>query len=308
MRMTILFVAVLAGCGADKLATGGPDAAPRPDGAGPRPDGPGRPNTGRDGGLRPDGRVRDAGMQPDANPECRSPVEGQACASEGLICPGNCPDRCQFCNLWTCSGHVWTPLEAFPDPSCGRPDGGLPDAHSPDDARRPSPDAAMTCTSAGSATLNAPPVEISFEGLPCSLSLAEVARGVRLPYAVRITATTPGVIPGPSDAGSCNRPGPSGLSFSVTIEGNGQRYCLCDVGPCPPAPAMPTTLQPGSWPDTYEWTGRNWSGPSDTNNPMGAAFPPGLYSFTVSTRGLRRTPTGDVPFSLSASRTFYLTR
>jgi hypothetical protein len=44
-------------------------------------------------------------------------------------------------------------------------------------------------------------------------------------------------------------------------------------------------LAAGRYAGTFEWTGKNWQGPSDTRNPMGEPFPPGRYSFEVRAGG-----------------------
>jgi hypothetical protein len=59
---------------------------------------------------------------------------------------------------------------------------------------------------------------------------------------------------------------------------------------------MTMTLVPGSYPGTFKWDGRNWYGPSDTNNPEGAPFPPGHYMLTVSAKGELALPDPAAPF------------
>lgn len=44
-----------------------------------------------------------------------SAAEGTPCAMEGQSC-GACTDPCGWCNILTCTGHVWTRLEAPPPP------------------------------------------------------------------------------------------------------------------------------------------------------------------------------------------------
>jgi hypothetical protein len=58
------------------------------------------------------------------------------------------------------------------------------------------------------------------------------------------------------------------------------------------------------------WMGKTWRGPSDTNNPMGAAFPPGTYTFNVTARGTWTAvadATTSAPFTVSADRTITIT-
>jgi len=45
------------------------------------------------------------------------------------------------------------------------------------------------------------------------------------------------------------------------------------------------TIKKGTYHATFTWDGKNWSGPSDTGNPKGAAFPTGDYHLDVSAIG-----------------------
>ena len=64
----------------------------------------------------------------------------------------------------------------------------------------------------------------------------------------------------------------------------------------------PVTLAPGTYPATFTWQGNNWSGPSDTGNPMGPPFPPGTYTLTVTARGqLQDTSGATTPFSVEST-------
>lgn len=42
------------------------------------------------------------------------PPEGSACTMEGEFCSPGCEDPCEFCNVLTCEGGAWQPLEVFP--------------------------------------------------------------------------------------------------------------------------------------------------------------------------------------------------
>jgi len=119
----------------------------------------------------------------------------------------------------------------------------------------------------------------------CTFTLAEAAAGVRIQYFVDIPADVPNVMPSPQDAGRCGRPDASGLIVFEKLDGAGQAYCLCDTGLCPPYSAAPSTLHAASYPAEFSWTGRNWSGPSDTMNPLGEPFPAGRYTLHVTAMG-----------------------
>ena len=66
-------------------------------------------------------------------------------------------------------------------------------------------------------------------------------------------------------------------------------------------------LVPGSDVAVLTWCGRNWTGPSDFNNPIGAPFPPGTYRFEVKGRGTWVDEDGNArDFEVSASYGFEL--
>ncbi len=137
----------------------------------------------------------------------------------------------------------------------------------------------------GTTQTTLPGVTIVFPPQPCVFTLAEAMAGVTFEYSVEIAGPVDEVTPLPNDAGNCEQPGPSGLIVSSEIDGNGEHYCLCDQGLCPAPQDPPITLKPGSYPGSFEWTGVNWFGPSDTNNPFGPPFPPGEYLFSVRANG-----------------------
>lgn len=132
----------------------------------------------------------------------------------------------------------------------------------------------------------APLAEVCIEiGPTPSYSLAEVAEGVSVPYVLRIREEVSGVAAWTQDAGGCGQPDESGLILFERLGGNQQDYCSCDEGLCGPSEPIATTLLPGEWPREFTWSGTNWSGPSDTGNPLGAPFPSGVYTLTVSAVG-----------------------
>ena len=75
------------------------------------------------------------------------------------------------------------------------------------------------------------------------------------------------------------------------------------TGLCPRGPLPTVTLHAGTYANTFSWSGRNWSGPSDVSNPMGAAFPAGDYPLTVSAKGTH----GGTNFVVTATLTIHLT-
>lgn len=115
---------------------------------------------------------------------------------------------------------------------------------------------------------------------------------------IKVDREIEGVQPEPIDAGGCGVPGPSGLILLEKIEGNNQRYCVCDVGICVPEPYDYSTLHPGEYAGSFEWDGRNWNGPSDTEVPKGGRFPPGQYSLTLKAVGNRRVAGEETRFEV----------
>lgn len=66
------------------------------------------------------------------------------------------------------------------------------------------------------------------------------------------------------------------------IEGGAQHYCICDVGCCQPTTAHAAQLAAGNSSAEIDWPGRQWTGPSDTNQPYGDFFPVGHYTVDVT--------------------------
>jgi hypothetical protein len=130
-----------------------------------------------------------------------------------------------------------------------------------------------------------PGVSVEFTTTDCTYTLAEAAAGIEINYKIVVANDIPGVYPVPQDGGGCGMPGPSGLIFFEMLEGDIHNYCLCDQGICPGPSGNPVTVMKGSYPGTFSWDGRNWSGPSDTNEPKGAPFPAGDYRLSVRALG-----------------------
>ena len=162
----------------------------------------------------------------------------------------------------------------------------------------------------GGASSNLQGVQLAFPDQPCSYSAAEVAAGIQIVYQEVITAAVSGLSPAAGDAGGCGRPDDAGLIVSYRISGAGQSYCLCDTGLCAPQSAVTTTVV-GSHTRQIPWDGRNWSGPSDTGNREGAAFPPGAYTIALSASGTRGASDASVDaggtFNVTASRSITIT-
>ncbi len=149
-----------------------------------------------------------------------------------------------------------------------------------------------------------PGVSIVFRApVTCTFTLAQAQAGIMIPYDVVVASDVPNVVSAPQDAGGCGAPGSSGLIVFEQLGGGGQSYCVCDTGLCAPGSRPPVTVHAGSYGGIFSWSGRNWAGPSDTGNPMGAAFPAGSYALTVSARGTR----GGASFAVTTTLTIRLT-
>jgi len=186
-----------------------------------------------------------------------------------------------FCAAPGCgSSHPNATTDAMVDARDARADS----VDSADSTGDESPDVAPpVCTSDDESSL--PGVRILFPEQPCTFRLSEAAAGISLRYQIMIASDVADVVRQPQDAGHCGVAGPSGLIAFERLEGGGQRYCLCDVGLCPPPPGVPIQLRTGVHDEDFGWRGRNWDGPSDTGNLEGDPFPTGSYLLTVSAIG-----------------------
>jgi hypothetical protein len=128
-----------------------------------------------------------------------------------------------------------------------------------------------------------PGVHIVFTTQTCTYTLAQAAAGISIEYDVVVDADVAGVIP--QGQNSAPSPGPSGLIVFEKLDGNGQNYCLCDVGLGVQPSQTPVTIKMGTYHSKFMWDGHNWNGPSDTGNPKGALFPAGDYRLDVSAIG-----------------------
>lgn len=139
----------------------------------------------------------------------------------------------------------------------------------------------VACDGAGASNLAG--VCIVFPPQEDSFTLAEAAGGLLFNYVVVVTADVLGVTP--ESQVTCGMPGSSGLYVGERVEGDGQSYCVCDSGLCPAPNDPPIVLKAGEYPASLAWDGKNWNGPSDTNNPKGPPFPPGAYTVKLSAIG-----------------------
>jgi len=165
----------------------------------------------------------------------------------------------------------------------------------------PPPREGAACNGPAASTLAG--VRLQFPDDACSYPQAALAGGISIKYELVIDADVPGLHPAPGDAGRCGMPDPAhGLIVGFDIDGNGQHYCVCDVGPCP-GQTFTTTARHGTYAGRIAWDGRNWYGPSDTGNREGPPFPPGTYTLTIYARGSRAGDGGAAePFMVTATR------
>lgn len=163
----------------------------------------------------------------------------------------------------------------------GGADGGRPDAGGPDGGGSDAGEG-MPCATDGSSSLAG--VRIEFPDQRCTFTLAEAAEGITIAHRVVVNEDLRDVSTEAQDAGRCAGPGPSGLIVHEVLDGGDERYCVCDEGLCIGDPVV-TSLTSGTHDDAFTWQGRNWGGPSDTGMLMGAPFPPGTYTLTVSSVG-----------------------
>jgi hypothetical protein len=151
------------------------------------------------------------------------------------------------------------------------------------DVAQPNVDAAEACVATSDSTLSV--AHITLDSSRCVFTIAEAKAGIAIGYDVVVDAPGPGVVPRPQDAGYCGAPDGSRLIPFEYLSGNNQTYCQCDTGLCMTPPNTPIALVPGTYHHTFDWDGTNWMGPSDTGQPHGTAFPPGMYTLRVSAVG-----------------------
>ncbi len=164
---------------------------------------------------------------------------------------------------------------------------------------------------AGPDATNVPPYEQTLPDGPCALenvtgtipgvsltvrsSSCVFKRGTPATFTYEVTTTnaTPAITIPDSGGGcsSCRGYTTDPITFTgwiingTSAGGTNQQYCICDVGCCAPTPEMTVQVNATTSTKTLEWSGKTWSGPSDTGNPMGDYFLPGRYTVHVSFAG-----------------------
>ncbi len=193
---------------------------------------------------------------------------------------------------------------------CGGSDAGQQnhDAATTDTIAVTDPDAGADALGGcnGASTSDLPGVSLAFGAARCSFTQTEIAAGVHVPYEITVAQDMTGVHPAPQDEGSCGQPDGSGLIFSFEITGVGQHYCLCDTGLCT-AQSFTTSPRRGNTAGVIDWDGTNWRGPSDVPSPNGPAFPPDVYTITLSAEGTRDDAGRTASFRVTATRTITIT-
>ena len=144
-------------------------------------------------------------------------------------------------------------------------------------------------------------VKIAFPRGGYSWTLDEVAGGVTLAYDVIVTGTFERVsstAPGSKTA--------TGFCPLDSIRGNGQSYHPHDHGHPGPPEFDGHIVLPGRTRHALPWDRRNWTGPSDFDNPKGPPFPAGTYRMEVVLCGQADTGGGLRPFRIARSTTVTL--
>jgi hypothetical protein len=142
-------------------------------------------------------------------------------------------------------------------------------------------------------------VKIEFPKDGYSFTLAEAAQGIKIEYKIIVEQDYEGVIPLPTGPSFHEPAGPSGLHPREKISGKDQLYCLMDFGLAAPPKEVVKTLKKDTYKHSFEWDGRNWTGPSDFGNAKGKAFPAGTYEVLVTLRGKLVTDKGQTPYEIT---------
>ena len=142
-------------------------------------------------------------------------------------------------------------------------------------------------------------VKIEFPKDGYTFTLAEAGKGIKIQYKIIVERDYQGVIPLPNGPSFHEPPGASGLHPREQISGKDQLYCLIDFGLGVPPKEVVKTLRKGTYVHSFEWDGRNWTGPSDFGNPKGKPFPAGTYDVTVTLRGKLITDKGKAPYQIT---------
>lgn len=157
----------------------------------------------------------------------------------------------------------------------------------------------LACDNDGMSNLDG--VCIVFLPQETAFTVGEAQAGVEFKYAVVVTGDVADVVPMTDN--TCDKPGASGLYVNERVQGNDQNYCVCDQGKCPPPNDPAFVLKAGEYPDSLEWDGVNWNGPSDFNQPKGPPFPPGMYTVKLRAAGTHQGQafevTAELPITLT---------
>jgi hypothetical protein len=109
-------------------------------------------------------------------------------------------------------------------------------------------------------------LKIEFPKDGFTYTLAEAAKGIKIPYKIVVEQDYQRVISLPFGPSYREPAGPSGLH---PREQKDQMYLLSDFGLAGPPQEVVKTLKKGTYVHSFEWDGRNWNGPSDTGIPKG---------------------------------------
>ncbi len=157
----------------------------------------------------------------------------------------------------------------------------------------------LACDNDGMSNLDG--VCIVFLPQETAFTVGEAQAGVEFKYVVVVTGDVADVVP--ITENTCDKPGASGLYVNERVQGNDQNYCVCDQGKCPPPNDPAFVLKAGEYPDSLEWDGVNWNGPSDFNQPKGPPFPPGMYTVKLRAAGTHQGQafevTAELPITLT---------
>ena len=145
-------------------------------------------------------------------------------------------------------------------------------------------------------------MRLEFPDQPCTLTAAQ-AKSHSFPWQLVVTEA-PGELKH-TTLHHCEGLRESGFHPREKLHGNEQHYELVDGGRCR-TPDLSSAPQLGTFPESFDWDGVNWTGPSDFNNPKGKPFPAGSYTFLVEMRGTTADGTeweivGELPFELTGS-------
>jgi hypothetical protein len=147
----------------------------------------------------------------------------------------------------------------------------------------PTPSARVACAATVITTL--PGVTVKVKNARCNFTLGEAEVGIHIDYEVIIKSDLPILYTAGEVTGEHQAP----LHLTSTLSGQGQRYCLCDTGPGVDS-VVELRVAAGTYPGSFDWNGRNFTGPSDTGRTPGPAFPVGDYVLALHGEGSHQKP------------------